>query len=97
MNNMTLRRTAPRSERSANQQMHPSVVEACLTTFGNEQTETQWEEPTADEWRRAVMVIAKQVALRFAGYRDHDEFARDGWLVALDVFETRDLSTRRDH
>ena len=98
MNNVTLRRIAPPTEWSANQQMHPAVVQACLTTFRDEQIpEIRWEEPTADEWRRAALAIAKQVALHIAGYRDHDEFTREGCLFAWNVFETPHLGTRRNH
>ena len=98
MNNITLRRIAPPTEWSANQQMHPAVVHACLTAIRDERIlEIAWEEPTADEWRRAALAIAKQVALHVAGYRDHDEFARDGCQFAWDVFETLHLPTRRVH
>jgi len=98
MNNVTLRRIAPPIEWSANQQMHPAVVQACLTTSRDERIpEIPWEEPTADEWRRAAVAIAKQVALHIAGYRDHDEFTREGCLFAWNVFETPHLATRRDH
>ena len=41
--------------------------------------------PTKDEWRRATLVIAKQIALHIAGYRDHEEFARDGGTFAWDI------------
>jgi hypothetical protein len=34
--------------------------------------------PTADEWRRAVGMIAEQVLLRIAGYTNKEEFAKDG-------------------
>jgi hypothetical protein len=98
MNNVTLRRIAPPTEWSANQQMPPAVVQACLTIFRDERIpEIPWEEPTVDEWRRAAIAIAKQVALHIAGYRDHDEFTRDGCLFAWNVFETPHLATRRDH
>jgi hypothetical protein len=98
MNNVTLHRIAPPIEWSANQQMHPTVVQACLTTFRDERIpEIPWEEPTADEWRRAAVAIAKQVALHIAGYRDYDEFTREGCQFAWNVFETSHLATRRDH
>jgi hypothetical protein len=98
MNNVAPRRIAPPTEWSANQQMHPAVVQACLTTFRDGQIpEIPWEEPTADEWRRAALAIAKQVALHIAGYRDDDEFTREGCLFAWNVFETPHLATRRDH
>jgi hypothetical protein len=78
--------------------MHPAVVQACLTTFDHERiTEIPWEAPTADEWRRATLVIVKQVALHIAGYRDHDEFTRDGCRFAWDVLDMPHLTTRRDH
>jgi len=97
MNNVTLRRIAPPIEWGANQEIHPAVVQACVTTFRDEQIpEIPWEEPTADEWRRATFAIAKQFALHIAGYRDHDEFTREGCLFAWSVFETH-LATRRDH
>jgi hypothetical protein len=98
MNNVTLHRIAPPIEWSANQQMHPAVVQACLTTFRDEQIpEIPWEEPTVDEWRRSTLAIAKQFALHIAGYRDHDEFTREGCLFAWNVFETPHVATRRDH
>ena len=98
MNNVTLRRIAPPIEWSANQQMHPAVVQACLTTFRDERIpEIPWEEPTAGEWRRAALAIAKQVAIHVAGYHDSDEFTRDGCRFAWDVFDTLHLTTRRDH
>ena len=98
MNNVTLRRIAPPTEWTANQQMHPAVVQACLTTFRDEQIpEIPWEEPTVDEWRRAAIAIAKQVALHIAGYHDQDEFTREGCLFAWNVFDTPHLATRRDH
>ena len=97
MNNVTLRRIAPPTEWSANQSMRSAVVQACLTTFRAERIPTLWEEPTADEWRRAAVAIAKQVALHIAGYRDYDEFTREGCQFAWNVFETSHLATRRDH
>ena len=98
MNNAVLRRIAPPAMSSANREPHPAVVEACLTTFSDGQIpEIPWEGPTADEWRRAGLAIAKQVALHIAGYRDRDEFTRDGGLFAWNVFETPHLATRRDH
>ena len=98
MNNVTLRRIAPPTEWSANQQMHPAVVQACLTTSRDERIpEIPWEEPTADEWRRSAVAIAKQVAIHIAGYRDQDEFTREGCLFAWNVFETPHLGTRRSH
>jgi hypothetical protein len=98
MNNVTLRRIARPTEWSANQPMHPAVVQACLTTSRDERIpEIAWEEPTADEWRRGALAIAKQVALHIAGYRDHDEFTREGCLFAWNVFETPRPATRCDH
>jgi hypothetical protein len=47
-----------------------------------------WTPPTENEWRQAVLVIAKQVTMRIAGYLDENEFARDGCRFAWDVFET---------
>ena len=35
--------------------------------------------------------------MHIAGYRDDDEFARDGCRFAWDVFETLHLPMRRDH
>jgi hypothetical protein len=98
MSNVVLRRIAPPAMSTASGQIHPAVIEACLTNFSDERTaEIPWEPPTADEWRRAALTIAKQVALHIAGYRDHDEFTRDGCLFAWNVFETPHLATRRDH
>jgi len=98
MNNVTLHRISSPIEWGANQQMHPSVVQACLTTFRDEPIpEIPWEEPTADEWRRSAVAIAKQVAIHIAGYRDQDEFTREGCLFAWNVFETPHLGTRRNH
>jgi hypothetical protein len=98
MNNVTLHRISRPIEWSANQRMHPAVVRACLTTFRDEPIpEIPWEEPTADEWRRSAVAIAKQVAIHIAGYRDQDEFRREGCLFAWNVFETPHLGTRRNH
>ena len=98
MNSGTLRRIAPPAKWGANQQIHPAVVRGCLTTLSGERiTEIPWEAPTAGEWRQAALAIAKQVALHIAGYRDHDEFTREGCLFAWNVFETPHLATRRDH
>jgi hypothetical protein len=56
------------------------------------------EPPTSDEWWRAALAIAKQVALHIAGYRDHEEFARDGCRFAWDAFEMIHFSSARsDH
>jgi hypothetical protein len=99
MSNVVLRRIAPPAMSTASGQIHPAVIEACLTNFSDERTaEIPWEPPTVDEWRRAAVAIAKQVALHIAGYRDHDEFARDGSRFAWDVFDTIHFSSaRRDH
>ena len=71
---------------------HPCRLGACAPCcrYGG-------EAPTDCEWRRAVWVIAKQVTMHIAGYRDDDEFARDGCRFAWDVFETLHLPMRRDH
>ena len=90
-------RIAPPAKWSVKEQTHPAVVQACLVTSNGERTEIIWEAPTDCEWRRAVWVIAKQVTMHIAGYRDDDEFARDGCRFAWDVFETLHLPTRRDH
>ena len=99
MSNVVLRRIAPPAMSTASGQIHPAVIEACLTNFSDERTaETPWEPPTRDEWGRAALAIAKQVALHIAGYRDHDERARDGCRFAWDVFNTIHFSSaRRDH
>ena len=98
MTNAVLRRITPPAMSSADREPHPAVVEACLTTFSDGQIpEIPWEEPTADEWRRAALAIAKQVALHIAGYREYDEFTREGCQFAWNVFETSHLATRRDH
>jgi hypothetical protein len=56
------------------------------------------EPPTSDEWRRAALAIAKQIALHIAGYRDREEFARDGCRLAWDVFEMIHFSSAHsDH
>ncbi len=88
MSNVILRQIAPPAVWSANGLPHPAVVQACLTTSRDERIpEIPWEEPTSDEWRRAAVAIAKQVALHIAGYRDGEELARDGCRFAWDVFE----------
>jgi hypothetical protein len=98
MSNMALRRIARPARRSVNGQTHPAVVAGCLTTFSDEQTpEIPWEAPTSEDWRRAALVIAKQVALHIAGYRDHAEFARDRCQFAWDIFETIQVTGRRGH
>jgi hypothetical protein len=81
----------------ASGETHPLVVEACLTTLSDERTsEFRWETPTEAEWRRPVLVIAKQFTLQVAGYRDHDVFVRDDCHSAWDIFETLHLTVRRD-
>ena len=98
MNSGTLRRIAPPAKWSANQQLHPAIVRGCLTALSDERIpEIPWEAPTAGEWRRAALAIAKQVAIHVAGYHDSDEFTRDGCQFAWDVFDTLHLKTRRDH
>jgi hypothetical protein len=99
MSNVIVHGVAPPFTWSANAQIHPAVVQACLEASGDEPTrEIPWEPPTDDEWRRAALAIAKQVSLHIAGYRDHKEFAGDGCRFAWDVFDTIHLSsTRRDH
>jgi hypothetical protein len=98
MNSGTLRRIAPLAKSSANQQIHPAIVRGCLATSSDERTpEIPWEAPTAGEWRRAALVIAKQVAIHVAGYHHSDEFTRDGCQFAWDVFDMHHLTTRRDH
>jgi len=98
MNSGTLRRIAPPAKWGANQQIHPAVVRGCLTTLSGERiTEIPWEAPTAGEWRQAALAIAKQVAIRVAGYHDADEFTRDGCQFAWDAFEMIHFSwARRD-
>ena len=49
----------------------------------------------SDKSRRAALAIAKQVALHIAGYRDHEEFARDGCRFAWDAFEMIYFSSAR--
>jgi len=96
MSNVILRQIAPPAVWSANGQPHPAVVQACLTTSRDEWIpEIPWAEPTADEWRRTAVAIAKQVALHIAGYRDHEEFARDGCRFAWDAFEMIHFSSAR--
>jgi len=98
MSNVVLRRIAPPVSGSESEQFHPTIVEACLTAINGERTsETAWEAPTRDEWRRAALIIAKQVALHIAGYRDHEEFARDGCRFAWDVYEILQVTGRRGH
>jgi hypothetical protein len=98
MSNTALRRIARPTKWSANGQIHPAIIEGCLTTFSDQQTaKTPWEAPTNDEWRRAALVIAKQVALHIAGYRDHDEFERDGGQFVWDVFEMFPVTTHGGH
>ncbi len=77
---------------------HPAIVQACLTSCtDNETADVLWEAPTENEWRRAALAIAKQVAFRVAGYRDEDEFARDGCQFAWDVFEAFQRTSCRGH
>lgn len=64
-----------------------------LALSSHERTlEKIWEEPTPDEWRLALRIIAKQVLTHIAGYVDDDQFARDGCQFALDRFEKRRLA-----
>lgn len=91
-------RTAPPIRRSGKWHPHVRGVETCLMISGGERKpEIIWEAPTDDEWRRAVRVIAEHVAVRLAGYRDHDEFARDGCRFVKHVFETDCLRRHRPH
>jgi len=99
MSNVFLRQIAPSAKWSQKRQTPPAVVQACLATFSDQPTlETSWEPPTRDEWRRAMLAIAKQVVVHIAGYRNHEEFTRDGCRFAWDVFGTIQVSSaRRDH
>lgn len=77
---------------------HPAIVQARLTSCtDNETPEIIWEAPTEKEWRRAALAIAKRVALHVAGYRDNDEFARDGCQFAWNVFEAFHRKNGRGH
>jgi hypothetical protein len=96
MSNVILRQIAPPAVWNANGQPHPAVVRACLEASGDEPNrEIPLEPPSSDEWRRAALAIAKQVALHIAGYRDHEEFARDGRRFAWDAFEMIYFSSAR--
>jgi hypothetical protein len=44
--------------------------------------------PSADEWRRALAIIAEQVLLRMAGYTDKEEFAKEGCRFLWDRFRS---------
>jgi hypothetical protein len=91
-------RIAPPAWLSGKWPSHPRIVRACLMTSSDRRTPAViWSPPTENEWRQAVLVIAKQVTMRIAGYLDEDEFARDGCRFAWDVFETLPLPTRRDY
>jgi hypothetical protein len=69
------------------------VVQSIIALPDDERTpEKIWEEPTPDEWRSALRIIAKQALMHIAGYVDDDEFAREGCQFALDSFEKRRLA-----
>ena len=79
MSDLLLRQIARPARWSQARQTHPAVVQACVATFSDELSqETLWKPASHEEWRRAMLVIAKQFALQLAGFRDHDEFASDG-------------------
>ena len=89
MGNVIVRQIAPAATWSHRGQAHPALVEACIATFNDEPArEIPWAPPTKEEWRRATLVIAKQIAVHIAGYRDHEEFARDGGMFAWDILDT---------
>jgi hypothetical protein len=70
-----------------------TVVQTIVALPGDERTlKKNWEEPTPEEWRSALRIIAKQVLMHIAGYVDDDEFAREGCQFALDCFEKRRLA-----
>jgi hypothetical protein len=95
---LVLRRIAPPVSGRESEQFHPTIVEACLTAINDERTsEIAWEAPTRDEWRRAALIVAKQVALHIAGYRDHEEFERDGGEFVWDVFEMFPVTAHGGH
>ncbi len=71
-----------------------AVVQTIIAVPGDERTpEKIWEEPTPDEWRSALRIIAKQALMHIAGYVDDDEFAQEGCQFALDCFEKRRLAS----
>ena len=78
--------------------MHPAVVQACFTILGMsgyQKSHGRSRPSTSGGGRQSPLL--EQVALHIAGYRDHDEFTRDGCLFAWNVFETPHLATHRDH
>jgi hypothetical protein len=85
---------APESKcRGLSRFTHPAVVQTIIALPSDERTlEKIWEEPSPDEWRLALSIIAEQVLMHIAGYVDDDEFARDGCQFALDRFEKRRLA-----
>ena len=67
-----------------------AVVQSIIAFPDDERTlEKIWEEPTPDEWRRALRIIAKQALMHIAGYVYDDEFARGRpicvWIVSRSV------------
>ena len=44
-----------------------------------------------------MQVIAKQVVVHIAGYRNHEDFTRDGCKFAWDLMKTSLLGVYRDH
>ncbi len=70
-----------------------TVVQSIIALPDDERTlEKIWEEPTPDEWRSALRIIAKKTLMHIAGYVDDDEFAREGCQFALDSFEKHRLA-----
>jgi hypothetical protein len=59
-------------------------------TAGEEgQTTTEFldDAPSADEWRRALAIIAEHVLLRMAGYMNKEDLAKEGCRFAWDRFQ----------
>jgi hypothetical protein len=98
MSDLFLHQIAPRARWSQARQLHPAVVKGCVGSFSDESIrETLWEPPSYDEWRMAMLVIAKQAVVHIAGYRNHEDFTRDGCRFAWDVINTSPLGVYRDH
>lgn len=98
MSDLFLHQIAPRARWSQARQTHAAVVQASIGILSDElNQESIWAPPSHDEWRRAMLVIAKQVVVHIAGYRNHEDFSRDGCKFAWDVFNASPLGTYRHH
>lgn len=54
--------------------------------------------PSAEEWRRGMVMIAEQLLLRLAGYTNEEEFTKEGCRFVWDRFQSvGEAATQRGH